>query len=99
MQEISESATQALELAEQRLAEAAAELQRRSEVLQGVAAERDAALAKVRGNPPCVSDEMCDIYWTEQTSTCMQLRFSDSHHMAGATPLQGESVKQGVQGC
>ncbi|CAL5228386.1 g11509 [Coccomyxa viridis] len=45
--EISESATRALELAEQRLAEAAAELQRRSAVLEEVSAEKDAALAKV----------------------------------------------------
>ncbi len=47
LQDISESATRALELAEQRLAEAAAELQRRSVVLQEVSAEKDAALAKV----------------------------------------------------
>ena len=51
-QEISESATQALELAEQRLAEAAAELQRRSVNLQEVSAGRDAALAKVGTSPP-----------------------------------------------
>ncbi len=48
LQEISESATRALELAEQRLAEAAAELQRRSAVLEEVSAEKDAALAKVK---------------------------------------------------
>ena len=56
LQEISESATRALELAEQRLAEAAAELQRRSMVLQEVTAEKDAALAKVQQISPAVSD-------------------------------------------
>ena len=55
LQEISESATRALELAEQRLAEAAAELQRRSMVLQEVTAEKDAALAKVQQISPAVS--------------------------------------------
>ncbi len=55
LQEISESATRALELAEQRLAEAAAELQRRSVVLQDMSAEKEAALAKVRDTSPVVS--------------------------------------------
>ena len=46
MQAISESTTRALQLAEQRLAEAAAELQRRAGALQGVTSERNAALAE-----------------------------------------------------
>jgi hypothetical protein len=46
-QEVSESTTRALELAEQRLAEAAAELQRRGAALVDIAAERDAATAEV----------------------------------------------------
>ncbi len=46
-QEVAESATRALELAEQRLAEAAAELQRRGAALADVAAQRDATAAEV----------------------------------------------------
>ena len=46
-QEVSESTTRALELAEQRLSEAAAELQRRAAALADIAAERDAATAEV----------------------------------------------------
>ena len=72
VQEISESATQALALAEQRLAEAAAELHRRSEVLQGVSAERDAALAKAGDASPFGSDVLCDIHRTARLSYCVR---------------------------
>ena len=47
MQGISETTAKALQLAEQRLAEAAAELQRRAGTLRDVTLERDAALAEV----------------------------------------------------
>ena len=47
LQAVSESAARALELAERRLAEAAAELQRRAQVLQEVSAQRDAAIKEV----------------------------------------------------
>ena len=47
MQGISASTTRALQLAEQRLAEAAAELQRRADALRDVTSQRDAALAEV----------------------------------------------------
>ena len=47
MQGISESTARALQLAEQRLAEAAAELQRRAGALRDVTSERNAALAEV----------------------------------------------------
>ena len=47
LQGISESIARALQLAEQRLAEAAAELQRRASALRDVISERNAALAEV----------------------------------------------------
>ena len=47
MQGISESTSRALQLAEQRLAEAGAELQRRAGALRDVTSKRDAALAEV----------------------------------------------------
>ena len=47
VQGISESTARALQLAEQRLAEAAAELQRRAGALCDVTSERDAVLAEV----------------------------------------------------
>ena len=54
MQGISESTTRALQLAEQRLAEAAAELQRRADALQAVTFERNAALAEVSPVDACL---------------------------------------------
>ncbi len=78
MQEISETTTRALKLAEQRLAEAAAELQRRSVVLQDVLAERDAALAKVQARfLVCASsqeDRTCVI------TSCMQSQYQAQGH-------------------
>ena len=47
VQGISESTARALQLAEQRLAEAAAELQRRASALRDVTSERNTALAEV----------------------------------------------------
>ena len=47
VQGISESTARALQLAEQRLAEAAAELQRRAGALRDVTSERDAVRAEV----------------------------------------------------
>lgn len=73
-QGISESATRALELAEQRLAEAAAELQRRSVVLQDVSAERDTALAKVgRVYPSCGRWHLIDVRSRRLFCACVEV--------------------------